>query len=87
MLARGQQACHIQGMGKAKRPRDTNKLAKLIVDVATGEVDDTAAKEKDPSAVERGRKGGQIGGKIRARRLTAGERSESARKAAQARWA
>ena len=87
MLARGRPACHIQSMGKAKRPRDTNQLAKLIVDVATSEVDDTAAQEKDPSAVERGRKGGQIGGKIRARRLSAEERSDSARKAAQARWA
>ena len=29
-------------MGKAKRPRDTNQLAKTIVDVATGEVEDAA---------------------------------------------
>ena len=73
-------------MGKAKRSRDTNQLAKLIVDVATGEVEDTASQEKHPSAVERGRKGGKIGGKIRAPRLTEAERSGSARKAAQARW-
>lgn len=73
-------------MARAKRPRDTNQLAKLVVDVATGEVEDVATKEKDPSAVERGRKGGQVGGKIRARRLTAEERSDSARKAARARW-
>ena len=86
MLARDRQACHIHGMGRAKRPRDTNQLAKLIVDVATGEVEDTAAQEKDPSAIERGRKGGQVGGNVRASRLTSAERSDSARKAAQARW-
>lgn len=72
---------------RAKRPRDANQLAKFIVDVATGEVEDRPSEEKDPSAVERGRKGGKIGGKVRASRLTAEERSESARRAAQARWA
>ena len=86
MLARGPQACHIQAMARPKRPRDTNQLAKLIVDVATGEVEDTPTQEKDPSAVERGRKGGQIGGRVRADRMTAEERERSARQAAQARW-
>jgi len=37
--------------------------------------------------VRMGRKGGRIGGKIRAERLTQEQRSESARKAVQARWA
>ena len=72
--------------GKAKRPRDTNQLAKFIVDVATGESEDTDTEEKDPSAVERGRMGGKIGGKARASRLTAEERSKSALNAARARW-
>jgi hypothetical protein len=34
-----------------------------------------------------GRKGGQKGGAVRASRMTEEERSESARKAVQARWA
>jgi hypothetical protein len=37
--------------------------------------------------VKMGRKGGRIGGKIRAENLTSEQRSESARKAVQARWA
>lgn len=41
---------------------------------------------KDPAAVALGRKGGLKGGKARAARLTAEERSESARVAARARW-
>jgi hypothetical protein len=42
--------------------------------------------EKDPAAVALGRKGGLKGGPARARKLTAEQRSESARKAVQARW-
>jgi hypothetical protein len=41
---------------------------------------------KDPRAVARGKKGGLIGGKRRAQKLTPAERSAIARKAAQARW-
>jgi hypothetical protein len=37
--------------------------------------------------VKEGRKGGLLGGKARATKLTAKERSESARRAAKARWA
>lgn len=37
-------------------------------------------------AVELGRRGGKKGGKARAKKLTAEERSEIARKAARARW-
>lgn len=70
-----------------KRPRDANQLAKLIVDIATGEADDATQDDgKDPAAVALGRKGGLKGGKARADKLTAEERSESARRAAQARW-
>lgn len=42
--------------------------------------------EKDPAAVELGRRGGLKGGKVRAAKMTPEERSESARKAAKARW-
>jgi len=37
--------------------------------------------------VKMGRKGGKIGGSMRAANMTAQQRSESARKAVQARWA
>jgi hypothetical protein len=45
-----------------------------------------AAKKKDPAAVALGRKGGKKGGPARAAKLTPEQRSESARKAVQARW-
>jgi hypothetical protein len=45
-----------------------------------------AAKAKDPAAVALGRKGGLKGGPARAAKLTKAELSESARKAARARW-
>jgi hypothetical protein len=70
-----------------KRPRDPNQLGKLIVDIATGEADDTPPDDgKNPAAVELGRKGGLKGGKARAEGMTADERSEAARRAARARW-
>jgi hypothetical protein len=70
-----------------KRPRDPSQLGKMIVDLATGEADDTPEDAgKDPAAVALGRKGGLKGGKARAAKMTAKERSESARKAAAARW-
>jgi hypothetical protein len=46
-----------------------------------------AARKKDPAAVALGRKGGKKGGPARAAKLTPKQRSESARKAVQARWA
>ncbi len=42
--------------------------------------------EKNPAAVELGRRGGLKGGKARAEKLTKEQRSEIARKAAKARW-
>jgi hypothetical protein len=44
-------------------------------------------REKNPHAMALGKMGGSKGGKTRAARLTAEERSASARKAALARWA
>jgi hypothetical protein len=70
-----------------KRPRDPNQLGKLIVDIATGEVNDAPTDDgKDPAAVALGRKGGLKGGKARAASMTPAARRESARRAAQARW-
>lgn len=68
--------------GKRKRPRDISQRAKLIVDIATGEVE-----EQEPTAKEvRARKAGKKGGPARSRALTPEQRSEIARLAAQARW-
>ncbi len=72
---------------RSSRPRDPNQLGKLIVDIATGEVEDTAADDgKNPAAVELGRKGGLKGGKARAEGMTPEQRKEAARKATKARW-
>ena len=43
-------------------------------------------KHKNPAAVTLGRLGGLVGGKARAQKLTAEQRSEIARRAAEARW-
>jgi hypothetical protein len=70
-----------------KRPRDSNQLAKLIVDIATGEADDQEPDDgKNPAAVALGRKGGLKGGKARAASMTPEERSAAAKRAAAARW-
>jgi len=45
-----------------------------------------ASAKKNAAAVALGRLGGLKGGKARARKLTAGQRAASARKAALARW-
>jgi hypothetical protein len=71
-------------------PRDANVLAKLVVDVATGNAPpEQPAKgpAKNPAAVELGRLGGLKGGKARAASLSKKKRSEIAKKAAKARWA
>jgi N6-adenosine-specific RNA methylase IME4 len=48
--------------------------------------DDSDDQHKDPLAVEFGRRGGLKGGRARADKLTADERAEIARHAAEARW-
>ncbi len=61
------------GRSVRKRPRDLNQWAK-------------ADESKNPAAVALGRLGGLKGGKARAKRLSARQRSVAARKAAKARW-
>lgn len=74
---------------KPKRPRDTNQLAKLIVDLATEGAQEPPAVDdgKNPAAVALGRKGGLKGGKARAATLSPERRVEIAKKAAKFRWA
>ena len=70
-----------------RRPRDLNELAASIVDEATSDDKPAPADDgKDPAAVSLGRRGGLRGGKARAEKLTADQRSEIARRAAAARW-
>jgi hypothetical protein len=73
---------------KPTRPRDTNQLAKSIVDIATGETEPAPVLQdgKNPAAVALGRLGGLKGGKARAAKLSSKKRSEIAKKAANARW-
>ena len=67
-----------------KRPRDPNQLAKLIVDIATGEAEDTASASKRSPSTRR--RGGLKGGRSRAASLSPEQRQEIAKLAARARW-
>jgi len=66
---------------KPKRPADMNKLAKSIVDIATGE-DNSSLKKPQP----KGRAGGLVGGDARKRVLSPEKRKSIAKKAAETRW-
>ena len=63
-----------------KRPREPAQLAKLIVDIATGDVEDRPPTPeelgKDPAAVAMGKKGGEA----RAKNLSAAKRAEIAKR-------
>lgn len=65
-----------------KRPRDINQLAKMIVDLSTGEETEPEMNVKQKA----GQLGGLKGGKARADALTPKQRSEIAKKAAVTRW-
>ena len=81
---------------QTKRPRDLNQRAASTVARATRQepepeeqtvpLPEFSKEERHQAAVALGRRGGLKGGKARAKKLTPEERSESARKAAQARW-
>jgi len=68
----------------AKRPRDPNQLAKMIVDIATGDTEDRVSESKRRPSNRR--KGGLKGGKIRAKKLSKERRKSIAQDAARARW-
>jgi len=64
-----------------------NQLAKLIVDISTGDAQDLDPDAtKDPKAIERGRLGGLKGGLARKKILSASRRKRIAKDAAKARW-
>lgn len=65
---------------KPNRPRDVSQLAKMMVDIASGQVQPPTPKQI------RAQKGGIKGGVARAAALTPEQKSEIARVAASARW-
>jgi hypothetical protein len=67
---------------RLKRPRDPIALAKLIGDIATGQIDDAADDGKNQAAADLGRRGGEA----RAKKVSAERRAEIAKRAARARW-
>ena len=78
-------------VGKGKRPRDPNQLAKWIVERSTAEEKPAPSTPTAPSIsaymASMGRKGGQLGGKRRLITMTPEQRRIAAQKAAGARWA
>jgi hypothetical protein len=74
-------------IGKGKRPRDTNQLAKFIVDVTTAQIPaPDPGVGKNPKAVKSGSIGGLKGGPARAAKLTPVQRKRIAVHAARKRW-
>ena len=77
-------------IGKGKRPRDPNQLAKWIVDQSTAENTPAEAPVTVPSDLSAymsamGRRGGMVGGKRRLVTMTPAARKKAAAKAAQVR--
>ena len=74
-------------MTTKKNPkRDFTQVAFGVFQQATGEAEPEPKDEKSKVAQESGRAGGLKGGKARAKKLTAEERSEIAKRAAAVRW-
>jgi len=67
-------------------PEDVNEIAFRVAREATGEAPQEPPSGKNPAAVALGKLGGAKGGRARAAKLTAEQRSEIARKAAATRW-
>ena len=67
---------------RRKRPRDPAQLAKFVIDVATGAVED----KPESGLTRRARAGGKKGGPARKAALTPQQRSQIAHDAAMARW-
>jgi hypothetical protein len=87
-LETGQNMAHSRTMpeNRLKRPRDPAQLAKLMIDIASGEVED-----REPTPEEQGRHAGaaalgRLGGNARAQKMSPEQRSEIAKRAARARY-
>lgn len=72
---------------KSRPPEDENQAAYRVVQKAIEKYDpDAKPPEKNPAAVALGRLGGKKGGRARAAKLTAAQRSAIAKAGASARW-
>jgi len=58
----------------------------MIVDIATGQAEDTVSESKRHPEAVRGRAGGLRGGMARAQAMSSRKRSAIAKKAAKTRW-
>jgi hypothetical protein len=80
-------ACDTRVMAKRPaRPRDPNQLAKLILDMTTGDVANDSPKAPESPAIQARRIGGKKGGRSRAKKLSARKRKTIAKMGARARW-
>ena len=72
---------------RSRKQKDTQQLARSVLDAIAGDAEPKSVEpEKNPAAVALGRLGGLKGGPARAKKLGKKKLSESARKAAMARW-
>lgn len=69
-----------KGPNGEKRPADAIGRAIQVAKIATGEIEDTRHKQPKKAI------GGRVGGKKRAERMTASQRSTVAQKGAAVRW-
>ena len=76
----------------SKPQKDHQQIARHVLEVVAPDAGadeskrDKSGDGKNPAAVALGRRGGKKGGKARAARLTAKQRSQIAKKAAETRW-
>lgn len=73
-------------MPTKRPPKETNQLAKYILDVSTSDAEKITPPEKNPHAQALSKLGARKGGEARAAKLSAKKRSQIAKKAAKARW-
>jgi hypothetical protein len=73
-------------MPTKRPPRDTNQLAKYILEVTTGETEKIEPPIKNPHAQALSALGASKGGKARAEKLSSKKRKAIAQKAAKVRW-
>ena len=78
---------------RSSKQKDTQELARHILDIVVPDAEQLPPPEaepkpeKNPAAVALGRLGGLKGGKARAAKLTAEQKTKIAQKAARVRWA
>jgi hypothetical protein len=71
---------------RSSKQKDTQQLARSVLDAIVPDAEPKAEKTKNPAAVALGRLGGLVGGKARAANMSAEKRAEIARQAAKTRW-